>query len=108
MANLEQIKIQIDKLQSQKDERQIEIEKHQTEIQKLQEEKDALQKKIDNLTGSVEEEADAAITTTSVGNASVYGGRANFAPKIGMTRRTTKKKKKNENKIYTFIDSVFE
>ena len=61
------------------------------------------------MTGSVEEEADAAITTTSVGNASVYGGRANYAPKMGMTRRSTKKKKKkNEGRIQQFIDSLFE
>ena len=110
MANLEQIKVQIGKLQKQKDEIQRNIDEHQAEIQELQEEKNALQKKIDNLTGSVEEEADAAITTTSVGDASVYGGRASFAPKMGMVRRDKKKKKKkkNESKIHEFINSVFE
>ncbi len=55
------------------------------------------------------EEAQATITTTSVGNAASQGGSANFAPKMGggmgmMKRHDKTKKKKNKKSITDALD----
>ena len=81
----------------------------QVEIAKQQEEIDKINDDIERITGVKDE--DAAITTTSVGDAAVPGGRANFAPKMGMVRRKRKdedcvckldeKKKKKKKKKKT-------
>ena len=60
------------------------------------------------------EEAQAAITTTSVGNAASAGGQANYAPHMGtFTRRGFKKapskhKKKERKKARTWQEHYFE
>ena len=99
MANLEQIKSQIESLERQKESYDKKIETLKNSLEKEQTLKSNIQDKIDKLTGNMEEE----ITTTSVGNASVYGGKANFSPKMGMTKR----KNKTIGIIHDFLEGVF-
>lgn len=108
MADISQMEKQVLILRRQKDELNKKIEAHQTEMTKLQSQRDKFQEQIDELMGTVDEDGDAAITTTSVGNASVYGGSANFAPKMGMVRRAKKKNNKYESRVCDYLDSLFE
>jgi SMC interacting uncharacterized protein involved in chromosome segregation len=100
--NLEQIQNQLNMLNKQKDDIQKKVDMHNLELEKLQKQKEDIQKKLDALTGNVEEEADAGITTSTAGNISVAGGQGNYAPRFGMYRR-----KKLES-ILNFIDKIFE
>ena len=86
--------------------------------QKLQQQKKKLSGGISEQKELETEDAVASapsVTTASVGNASQYGGEANYAPKIGdIAKRTTpkkkkkKKKKKNENAnpVDRYIDNL--
>lgn len=67
-------------------------------------------------TDDVEEEAQAAITTTSVGDASSQGGSANYAPHMGTfsrrkyTKPPKKHKKKEKKKAWNeqFVNEYFD
>lgn len=57
---------------------------------------------------NIKEDADAAITTSTAGDVSSYGGEGNFAPKLGvmMTRfGDMKPKKKKVNEVNEYIDN---
>lgn len=107
MADMEQMKQQVDALRMKKSKVQEQIDKHTEAIAKLTKERDKYQEDIDNITG-VQEEADAAVTTSNAGDISTLGGSGNYAPKIGMVlkRKKKKKKKKNENKAIDYLDNL--
>ena len=90
-VNLEQIQRQIDTLNMQKENIQKKLDLHNVEVEKLNKQKADLQKKIDDLSGNVEEGADAGITTATAGNISSDGGQGNFAPRLGTYKRKYKK-----------------
>jgi hypothetical protein len=112
MATIEELNVEISKIQAQL-----------TDIDKqTQRKKDPLQRKLNQInvqkdrmmkqTKEVEEEAQAAITTGSVGNAASAGGEANFAPSMGTLSRvgfTKPVKRKKKKKIYKeYIETFFD
>jgi len=103
MADMEQLEAQVENLRMKKSKVQEEIDKHTEAITKLTQERDKYQENINNIMG-VQEEADAAITTSTAGDISIPGGRGNYAPKIGMMKR--KKKKKNESLVIDYLDTL--
>lgn len=103
MADIEQMNRQVDNLKMKRNKNQDEINKHQEEIDKLRDEQEKIQDQIDRITG-VKEESDAAITTTNAGDISQFGGRGNYAPKIGMVLK--RKKRKNESNVIKYMDNL--
>jgi precorrin-3B methylase len=108
MPTREQIEVkydeQIDRIDDQIRDKKVEIARLQKQKESFETRKE---RELMRIEGVVDEEAQGTVTTTSVGDAAVVGGQANYAPHMGTMSRhggfqkapkSHKKKEKKKDK----------